>query len=59
MKRIQVQATELSQIILGMWRLTDYGDSSPAALQARIEAALDQGITTIDQADIYGGYAAE
>ncbi len=49
----------LSRMVLGLWRLTDYGDSSPAALQARIEVALDQGITTIDQADIYGGYMSE
>lgn len=59
MQRVDFGATELSRIILGLWRLTDYGDSSAPALQARIEAALEQGITTIDQADIYGGYAAE
>ena len=28
-------------------------------LQAKIEACLAQGITTMDQADIYGGYEAE
>lgn len=49
----------LSQIVLGLWRLTDYGDSSPAAIQERIEAALEQGVTTLDQADIYGGYMSE
>jgi predicted oxidoreductase len=57
--RVRFGAIELSRIILGKWRLTEYGDSSPGALQARIEAALEQGITTIDQADIYGGYEAE
>ncbi|MDB4001088.1 aldo/keto reductase [Oceanospirillaceae bacterium] len=50
---------ELSQIIYGMWRLGDDSDTSPAAVQAKIEACLEQGITSIDQADIYGGYAAE
>ena len=60
MKRIKLnESTSLSQVVLGLWRLTDYGDSSPAALQERIEAALSQGITTIDQADIYGGYESE
>jgi predicted oxidoreductase len=28
-------------------------------VQAKIEACLEQGITTMDQADIYGGYTAE
>jgi predicted oxidoreductase len=28
-------------------------------VQAKIEACLEQGITTMDQADIYGGYLAE
>ena len=37
----------------------DDADTSPGHIQAKIEACLGQGITTIDQADIYGGYAAE
>ena len=48
----------LSRIVYGMWRLTD-DDTSPAHVQAKVEACLDQGITTIDQADIYGDYTAE
>jgi hypothetical protein len=36
---------ELSQIIYGMWRLGDDHDTSPAAVQAKIEACLEQGIT--------------
>lgn len=50
---------ELSRIAYGMWRLGDDPDTSPAYVQAKIEACLAQGITTMDQADIYGGYAAE
>lgn len=42
-----------------MWRLAEADDTSPAHVQAKIEACLEQGITTMDQADIYGGYAAE
>jgi diketogulonate reductase-like aldo/keto reductase len=42
-----------------MWRLGDDPDTSPAHVQAKIEACLAQGITTMDQADIYGGYTAE
>ncbi|MBA4784596.1 MULTISPECIES: aldo/keto reductase [Pseudorhizobium] len=48
-----------SRIIYGMWRLGDAADTSPAHVQAKVEACLEQGITTMDQADIYGGYTAE
>lgn len=50
---------ELSRIVYGMWRIGDDTDTSPAHVQAKIEACLSQGITTMDQADIYGGYTAE
>ncbi len=49
----------LSRIIYGMWRLGDDADTSPTHVQAKIESCLAQGITTMDQADIYGGYMAE
>ena len=49
----------LSRIVYGMWRVADDADTSPAHVAAKIEACLDQGITTMDQADIYGGYRAE
>ena len=49
----------LSRIVYGMWRLGDAADTSPAHVQAKVEACLEQGITTMDQADIYGGYRAE
>jgi len=49
----------LSRIVYGMWRLDEDSDTSPAHIQAKIEACLAQGITTLDQADIYGGYMAE
>lgn len=50
---------EMSRIIYGMWRLADDRDASPSYVQAKIEACLEQGITTLDQADIYGGYRCE
>ncbi len=50
---------EFSRIIYGMWRLADDTDTAPAHVEAKIQAALDQGISTFDQADIYGGYTAE
>ena len=49
----------MSRIVYGMWRLTDDTDTSQVHVQAKIETCLAQGITTIDQADIYGGYMAE
>ena len=50
---------ELSRVVYGMWRVGDDSDTSPTHIRAKIEACLAQGITTIDQADIYGGYSAE
>jgi predicted oxidoreductase len=49
----------LSRIVYGMWRLGDDADTSPARVQAKVESCLAQGITTMDQADIYGDYGAE
>ena len=49
----------LSRLVYGMWRLADDKNISTAHVQAKIEACLAQGITTMDQADIYGGYKAE
>ena len=59
MERIDLGGLTLSRIVYGMWRLGDDPDTSPRHVQAKIEACLAQGITSIDQADIYGGYSAE
>lgn len=59
MERVQLGAVQVSRLVYGMWRLGDDPDTSPAHVQAKVEACLAQGITTMDQADIYGGYAAE
>lgn len=60
MDRIALSDTlEFSRIVYGMWRLADDSDTSPAHVRAKIDACLAQGITTMDQADIYGGYVAE
>lgn len=48
-----------SRLVYGMWRLADDSDTSPAHVEAKIQRCLEQGITTFDQADIYGGYVAE
>ncbi|MBI1171962.1 oxidoreductase [bacterium] len=59
MERISLGAVSLSRLVYGMWRIGDDPDTSPAHVQAKIEACLAQGITSFDQADIYGGYTAE
>ncbi len=60
MERVRLtDELELSRLVYGMWRLGDDSDTSPDYVRAKIEACLDQGITTLDQADIYGGYMAE
>jgi predicted oxidoreductase len=60
MERIQLSDDlSLSRIVYGMWRLDEDSDTSPAHIQAKIEACLEQGITSIDQADVYGLYKAE
>jgi len=50
---------EVSRLAWGTWRLGADADTSPAHVRRKLEACLEQGITTIDQADIYGGYQAE
>jgi predicted oxidoreductase len=60
MQRIEIApGLSFSHMVYGMWRLGDDADTSPAHVRAKIEACLEQGITTMDQADIYGGYMAE
>lgn len=59
MQTVSLGQITLSRLVYGMWRLGDDTDTSPAHVQAKIEACLAQGITSFDQADIYGGYTAE
>jgi predicted oxidoreductase len=48
-----------SRLVYGMWRIADEENTSAKHVEAKIDACLAQGITTFDQADIYGGYTAE
>lgn len=60
MERVTITDTlEMSRLVYGMWRIGDDADTSISHVNAKIKACLDQGITTFDQADIYGGYTAE
>lgn len=53
------QGPRLSRLIYGAWRLSESEDTSTGATLKKIHACLEQGITTIDHADIYGGYSCE
>ncbi len=60
MQRVKLSdSLEMSRLVYGMWRLGDDADTSAAHVETKIQACLDQGITTFDQADIYGDYGAE
>ena len=52
------QGPEFSRFVMGYWRLMEWG-LSPRQLVSFIEAHLDLGVTTVDHADIYGGYQCE
>lgn len=56
--QISPQGPTLSRIVLGLWRMADWAMSAQQRL-AFLQQALELGITTIDQADIYGGYQSE
>ena len=60
MQRIKLNSNiEFSRLIYGMWRIGDDDNITAAHVEKKIQLCLDQGITTFDQADIYGGYTAE
>ncbi|WP_336997890.1 aldo/keto reductase [Leclercia sp. M50] len=52
------QGPEFSRFVMGYWRLMDW-NMSAQELASFIEEHLDLGITTVDHADIYGGYECE
>lgn len=52
------QGPTFSRLVMGYWRLMEW-NYSPRELAGFIEQHLDLGITTVDHADIYGGYQCE
>ena len=59
MQRIKLSdQLEFSRILHGMWRLADW-NMSTAELLKFVEQAVEMGVTTFDNADIYGGYQCE
>lgn len=49
----------LSRLVYGAWRLADDADTSTAQVRRKIDAALNEGISSFDHADIYGNYQCE
>ena len=47
---------ELSTVVLGLWRLPDVSINEITSL---INNAIDLGVTSIDEADIYGNYTSQ
>jgi predicted oxidoreductase len=58
--RIQLcpEGPSFSRFVMGYWRLMDWHLSTHALLEF-IQAGVELGITTVDHADIYGGYRVE
>lgn len=48
----------LSRFVMGYWRLMEWGMNT-RELIGFVEQCLELGITTVDHADIYGGYRVE
>lgn len=59
--RLHSSSPEFSRIAFGTWRLLNDRDrpGDPDAILEKLRACLDAGITTIDTAEIYGGYQVE
>jgi predicted oxidoreductase len=57
-EKIHPEGPELSRISVGMLRLPDW-EYSNKELGEYIEAVVEKGVTTIDNADIYGDYMSQ
>ncbi len=52
------QGPEFSELVQGYWRLADWG-MTPQERLTFLKQHIDLGVTTVDHADIYGGYECE
>lgn len=51
-----IKKLKLSKLVLGLWRLPDSTDTEVLSI---VNSAIELGITSVDQADIYGGYKSQ
>jgi predicted oxidoreductase len=47
---------KLSKLVLGLWRLPNITDAEVLSI---LSSSIELGITSVDQADIYGGYKSQ
>ncbi|MDX1300997.1 aldo/keto reductase family oxidoreductase [Photobacterium sp.] len=52
------QGPQFSELVQGYWRLADWGMTAQERLSF-LKLHIELGITTVDHADIYGGYSCE
>ncbi len=55
---IAPQGPEFSELVQGYWRLADWG-MTPQERLTFLKKHIELGVTTVDHADIYGGYECE
>ena len=55
---IVAQQLQFSELVQGYWRLAEWGMTAQQRLTF-LEQHLELGVTTVDHADIYGGYQCE
>ncbi|MGC9401171.1 aldo/keto reductase [Vibrio genomosp. F10] len=52
------QGPELSELVQGYWRMAEWG-MTPQERLTFLKQHIELGVTTVDHADIYGGYECE
>lgn len=58
--KLSPDGPEVSALAYGAWRLADDAEgTSVARVRQKIDACLENNVTTFDHADIYGGYTCE
>lgn len=57
--RLAPNGPEFSRLVYGTWRILDEPAASPQELNRRLNLCVDLGMTTLDTAEIYGGYEVE
>ena len=57
--RIAPHGPEFSRLVYGTWRILDGSPASSQELNRRLNICAELGMTTLDTAEIYGGYEVE
>lgn len=57
--RLAPNGPECSRLVYGTWRILDDAAYTPQEMNHRLNLCVDLGMTTLDTAEIYGGYEVE